>query len=211
MTLLAFCDSASANFSNIGYNQNNTRNNTNSEPTEDGAKYRGGFDVGYWGSSLRFDFETHHGCQINPYFFVGGGVGAHYFPADSYYVIPVFINTRISFVNSKTKIGPFLDIRLGYSLSDSGLILVTPTFGVHFNGFLLSISYELNISIGHECSIITLEDVLYYNQIMKDVNDYYSNDAYSNDYNDVYNRLNDYNTTINHYISGVMLKWGFEF
>ncbi|MDE6393180.1 MAG: hypothetical protein K2L59_07945 [Muribaculaceae bacterium] len=97
--------------------------------------YRGFADLGYtigvgdydFG---RFEISTTHGYQVNPYFFLGGGVGFHFMQSyesagmtialdkrDSKVSIPVFADFRGSF--SKRKFAPFVDLKIGYFVTNN--------------------------------------------------------------------------------------------
>ena len=90
--------------------------------------YRGFIDAGY---SIgvgdyefgRFEVNTSHGYQINPYLFLGVGAGLHFMSSyetkdmnipldvrDSQVDIPVFANIRCNF--SKKKVSPFVDPKI---------------------------------------------------------------------------------------------------
>lgn len=98
--------------------------------------YHGFIDAGY---SLNLsgtldanwtEINTVHGYQVNPYFFVGGGIGFHYIPnyesneidgvpywkRDSSCEIPLFVNLRLNILNKH--VTPFLDARLGHYLTN---------------------------------------------------------------------------------------------
>ncbi|MCD8569856.1 MAG: type II secretion system F family protein [Geovibrio sp.] len=91
--------------------------------------YRGFIDAGY---SIgvgdyefgRFEVNTSHGYQFNPYFFLGAGAGLHFMSSyetkdmdipldvrDNQVDIPVFANIRCNF--SKKKVSPFVDVKGG--------------------------------------------------------------------------------------------------
>lgn len=99
------------------------------------AGYRGGADLGYtigvgdydFG---RFEISTTQGYQVNPYFFVGAGLGFHFM--ESYHTkdmlvplderkakvsIPLFADFRGTF--SKRKFAPFVDLKLGYFVTNN--------------------------------------------------------------------------------------------
>lgn len=103
--------------------------------------YRGFADVGYtFGvgdyDMGRFEVSTTHGYQINPYIFVGAGVGLHFMPSyetsdmdialdtrDSKVCIPVFAAARVNF--TKTRVSPFIDIKGGtFVTKGDGLYIV---------------------------------------------------------------------------------------
>ena len=91
--------------------------------------YRGFVDAGY---SIgigdyefgRFEVNTTHGYQVNPYFFFGAGLGLHFMSEyetagmdialdyrESKVDIPVFANVRCNF--SKGKVSPYIDVKGG--------------------------------------------------------------------------------------------------
>ena len=103
-----------------------------------GNCYRGFFDAGYTIGIYDYDFgrfevNTSHGFQINPYLFLGAGVGFHFMPSyttpdmnipldtrESHVEIPIFFNARCNIL--KGKFSPFVDIKGGtYVTNNSGL------------------------------------------------------------------------------------------
>lgn len=100
-----------------------------------GGGYRGFADLGYTFGVGDYDFgrieiSTTHGYQVNPYFFVGGGVGFHFMESyktagmeyalderKSKVSIPLFADFRGSF--SKRKFAPFVDLKLGYFVTNN--------------------------------------------------------------------------------------------
>ena len=100
-----------------------------------GGGYRGfadlGYTIGVGDYNLgRFEISTTHGYQVNPYFFVGGGVGFHFMSSyetkdmdipldkrDSKVSIPLFADFRGTF--SKRKFAPFADLKLGYFVTNN--------------------------------------------------------------------------------------------
>lgn len=97
--------------------------------------YRGFSDLGYTVGVGDYDFgrfeiSTTHGYQVNPYFFLGGGVGFHFMQSyetkgmeialdkrDSKVSIPIFADFRGTF--SKRKFAPFVDLKLGYFVTNN--------------------------------------------------------------------------------------------
>lgn len=87
--------------------------------------YRGYVDAGYSVGIGDYDFgrfevNTSHGYQINPYLFIGAGTGLHFMSScktkdmnipldirDSKVDIPVFANIRCNLL--KKKVSPFFD------------------------------------------------------------------------------------------------------
>ena len=110
--------------------------------------YHGMFDFGYaFGVGDyqfgRFEINTVHGYQFNPYVFLGGGLGLHIMedyaspamdiPLDvrkKNVDVPLFADGRITFIESN--ITPYVDGRLGYYLTHSGGIYANISVGVRF-------------------------------------------------------------------------------
>ena len=57
------------------------------------------------------------GYQLNPYIFLGAGVGLRHYKDNDKNSVPIFFNFRSDFVNAK--INPFVDVKLGFSHSYS--------------------------------------------------------------------------------------------
>ena len=110
--------------------------------------YRGFIDAGY---SIgvgdyefgRFEVNTSHGYQFNPYFFLGAGAGLHFMSSyetkdmdipldvrDSQVDIPVFANIRCNF--SKKKVSPFVDVKGGTYVTNNGGLYVNASAGCRF-------------------------------------------------------------------------------
>ena len=101
--------------------------NSNAQSMQSG--YKGHVDAGYSVGIGDYDFgrfevNTTHGYQVNPYIFLGAGTGLHFMSSyktgdmeipldvrDSKVDIPVFANFRSNF--TKGKISPFFDIKGG--------------------------------------------------------------------------------------------------
>ena len=103
--------------------------------------YHGSIEAGYsinpTGPTISVNWaeiNTIHGYQVNPYFFVGAGVGFHFLPEmktseidghahwkrETSTEIPIFANFKWNVL--KKKITPFIDLRLGhYVTNNSGL------------------------------------------------------------------------------------------
>ena len=107
--------------------------------------YRGFADIGYtigvgdyeFG---RFEVNTTHGYQINPYFFVGAGAGLHFMSSyetpgmdialdtrDSKVSIPVFAAARVNF--TKTKVSPFIDLKGGTFVNNNDGLYIVASVG----------------------------------------------------------------------------------
>ena len=91
----------------------------------------------------RFEINTSHGYQCNPYLYVGGGIGWHFMskyatphmdiPLDTRNAqidIPVFANIRWTCMNAH--ITPFVDGKVGYYVTHSGGIYTNVSAGCRF-------------------------------------------------------------------------------
>jgi hypothetical protein len=125
--------------------------------------YRGFVDAGYTIGVGDYDFgrfevNTTHGYQINPYFFVGAGVGMHFMPSyktsgmsdipldtrDSKVDIPVFAAARGTFM--KSRFAPFIDVKGGTYVNNNG--------GLYYNisaGLRIAVNEKqaVDISVGY--------------------------------------------------------------
>ena len=135
-----------------------------------GQCYRGFADAGYtigigdyeFG---RFEINTSHGYQINPYIFLGAGMGLHFMPKyetpdmdipldkrDSKVDIPVFANTRVNFL--KSKYSPFIDVKGGTYVTNSGGLYVNASAGLRI---ALNEKQAINISVGYTVEKLEFE------------------------------------------------------
>ncbi len=124
--------------------------------------YRGYADLGYTigvgdYELNRFEISTTHGYQVNPYFFIGAGVGFHFMPKyetkgmyiahdtrDSKVSIPLFVDFRGTF--TKTKLAPFIDIKLGHFVTNGDGFYASASAGCR----LKTIEKQaISISIGY--------------------------------------------------------------
>lgn len=126
-----------------------------------GNCYRGFVDAGYtFGTGNynfgRFEVNTSHGFQINPYIYVGGGVGFHFMSSyktanmdipldtrDSKVDVPVFANIRGNF--SKGKLAPFADLRGGLFVTNNGGLYVNGSIGLRI---ATNKKQAFNVSVG---------------------------------------------------------------
>jgi len=124
--------------------------------------YRGFADVAYSVGIGDYDFgrieiNTSHGYQFNPYFYLGAGVGFHFMseyetkdmeiPLDvrkSMVDIPIFANARANF--SKGKIAPFVDLRAGVYVTNSGGLYLNPSAGVRI---AINNKQAVDVSVGY--------------------------------------------------------------
>lgn len=109
-------------------------------------RYQGSVDFGYsvgvgdWESD-RIELSTSHGCLVNPYFYVGAGLGVHYYYDGSAVAIPIFADLRGNLMKGNIK--PFLNFRIGYSVCDIEGLYLSPSVGVSINRFDISLGYSL--------------------------------------------------------------------
>lgn len=132
--------------------------------------YRGFVDAGYsvgigdynFG---RFEVNTSHGYQINPYLFIGAGAGLHFMYSyktkdmdipldvrDSKVDIPVFANIRCNFL--KKKVSPFVDVKGGTYVTNDGGLYVNASAGCRFS---INEKQAINLSIGYATEKLQFE------------------------------------------------------
>lgn len=127
-----------------------------------GNCYRGFVDAGYtFGIDDykfgRIEVNTSHGFQINPYVYVGGGAGFHFMSSyetpdmqypldirDSKVDVPVFANIRGNL--TKGKITPFLDLKGGMFVTNSGGLYVSASLGCRI---ATNEKQAFNVSVGY--------------------------------------------------------------
>lgn len=121
--------------------------------------YRGFIDVAdtfgtdEWASN-RSELATVHGYQFNQYFFVGAGVGVHYYYGDEFVEVPIFANLRVDFL--KTRITPYFDVRVGYAVLDDTGLYLSPSVGSRFR---LGTWGALNAGLGYTAQFLECENV----------------------------------------------------
>ena len=109
--------------------------------------FGGGFAVGSNGSPL-VSMSTSHGYQFNPYYYLGVGVGCNYHAFTLGNSIPLFANFRTNLLN--TRISPFIDFKIGYSLGKNKGFCMHPAIG---GSFLTSRKFGWNISVGYDMQL----------------------------------------------------------
>lgn len=150
---LVVCATASAQFSNV---KRTGSSNSVSAGLESGyhAFLEAGYVVGSGDIAAdRIELSTSHGYQINPYVFVGGGLGISYYHSPDLWTMPIFVNARGTLIDGT--ISPYLDLKIGYAVgltshdwgykttgSMSGFYF-SPSIGCRFNKFTVSAGYEL--------------------------------------------------------------------
>ena len=98
-------------------------------------------------NTMGYALTTSQGYQINPYIYVGAGLGVHLYSMDNFdtsVALPIFANFRANF--TKTKVSPFFDAKIGYSVIDLKGLYLSPSLGVRIG---LSDNLGLNIKFGY--------------------------------------------------------------
>ena len=156
---------------NYRYNENNYDDYYNNKQYSyfPNRGYKGFIDLGFsYGTKSnvgdyemsgenRIEFSTSHGYFFNPYFFLGLGVGFHFYTGYNYegeyysydevmVEIPIFAHARFHFIDKK--VSPFADVKLGYSVHDITGTYFSPSFGCRFakgsrSAFWVSIGYTV--------------------------------------------------------------------
>lgn len=97
-------------------------------------------------SSTSFAFSTSHGLQVNPYAFIGAGVGVDVgtsSESDGATVLaPIFGQARVNFLNKP--ISPYLDLKGGGNVGDFKGGYLEPSIGVSMpvgNKFAIDFSF----------------------------------------------------------------------
>ena len=122
------------------------------------------FGVGKWKNTDRLEMTMSHGYQVVPWFYVGLGVGIHYWTDEDMHFgnIPLFADFRADFLESS--VTPFLDLKIGYAfgLNDNGNgFYCNPSVGVRF---AMSSSYGINVGLGYEVQMCKI----YYSSYLGD-------------------------------------------
>lgn len=126
----------------------------------------GGYTIGVGDYEFgRFEINTSHGYQINPFFFVGGGLGLHFMPEyktkgmdiphdqrESKVDIPIFANLRANF--SKGKIVPFVDGEAGTYVTNNGGLYLNLSAGCRF---AVNEKQAVNVSVGYTTEKLEFE------------------------------------------------------
>lgn len=79
-----------------------------------------------------------HGYQFNPYFFLGGGLGIQHMEYEesglklsfTESTVPVFADVKVHLL--KTRIAPFVEGRVGYSIKGFKGFYLNPSAGISF-------------------------------------------------------------------------------
>lgn len=101
------------------------------------------------------DFSTTHGCQINRWLFVGGGIGVQTFNANDAYneysnktqwALPLYADVRTYF--TRTAFKPFAELRLGYEIKCSKPATYTLDHYIEHSGELYEEEYRKYLKSG---------------------------------------------------------------
>lgn len=128
-----------------------------------GPRYRGFVDGTYmkgndgYYQSLNmhsWGLSTTHGCQFNSHIFVGGGLAYYHLKGekdlrsygDDYGcdVVPVYSDLRVQM--SESRVSPFFDLKLGYTISKYGGFIASPSFGVRIG---TDKRHGINLTVGY--------------------------------------------------------------
>lgn len=142
--------------------------NSNAQSMQSGYKghVEAGYSVGIGDYDFgRFEVNTTHGYQVNPYIFLGAGTGLHFMSSyktgdmeipldvrDSKVDIPVFANFRSNF--TKGKLSPFFDIKGGTFVTNNGGLYVVASVGVRY---ALNSKQGLSLSVGYAAEKLEFE------------------------------------------------------
>lgn len=165
--------------------------------------YRGFVDAGYsFGIGDykfgRFEINTTHGYQFNPYFFLGAGLGFHFMSSyetegmeialdtrESKVDIPLYANVRCNL--SKKKFVPFIDLKGGTFVTDNGGLYASASVGCRLS---LNEKQALSVAVGYTLEGLQFETF----------------DRFVNNVNMEYTRCTTKYTT-----ESISIKLGFEF
>lgn len=107
--------------------------------------YRGFVDGGFTiGDDFIIEANTSHGFQVNPYFYVGGGLGMHIYAIEGVVNLPIFANIRANFLNKKAS--PFVDFKLGASIVGASGLYTALAVGCKINRFDVSLGYTVQLT-----------------------------------------------------------------
>lgn len=129
-------------------------------------RYRGFFGdsyilgVGDYDSDREFLY-TSHGCQINPFLYVGAGVGVNYWFDDEAWSVPVFGHVRSEFHGLfKKNVSPYVDAKMGYSFADVEGFYFAPSVGCHF--YFGHSKSGISVGVGYVLQNAKIDDYYYY-------------------------------------------------
>lgn len=108
------------------------------------------FGIGNY-AFTKFEVNSTHGYQFNPYYYLGGGVGAHFMLDynDNFYRhqvpnILLYLDSRLTFIESN--ITPYIESRIGYFVTNFGGMYVNFSLGCRFAVYYRQ---AINLSVGY--------------------------------------------------------------
>ncbi len=109
--------------------------------------YKGFVDFGitFGENAFGISATTTHGAQINPYIYVGGGLGIYYDLRFEGAAVPIYADFKVNVL--KGRISPVLDMRLGYSAGSISGLYASIMPGCQFG---LKGKTALTLSLGYE-------------------------------------------------------------
>ena len=113
------------------------------------------FGVGVF-STPRVEISNVHGYQFNEYFFLGGGVGAHYYYQAEAIELPIFVDFRVDFLNRS--VTPYFDLRAGYTVFEETGFYINPTAGARFS---VGPKCAINVGFGYTAQFVKYDDYYY--------------------------------------------------
>lgn len=144
-----------------GGSKSSSLNNFSGESISTG--YKGIIEFGYGigvgdFSAGRVELSLVNGYQFCPYFYAGVGVGMNYYHEGSNINLPIFADFRGTLPLQDTKVAPFLDMRLGYSVIDVEGFYFSPSVGVRI---ATSDDSGVNIGLGYEMQKAKISGSIY--------------------------------------------------
>jgi hypothetical protein len=97
------------------------------------------------GNDINMDIMPSVGYQLNPYLFLGAGMGFLY---NGDFSLPIYADIR-SYIPLNSKVHPFIDVKPGYGtcLIDFSCFYISVTAGVEINKFIVGVGYSSNILV----------------------------------------------------------------
>ena len=92
-----------------------------------------------------YDFSTTHGYQVNPYLFLGVGMGYSMDSEGDYHSLPIYAAVRGNFPLGG-RLFPFANARLGYSIDGLEGLYFNPGLGV---SYMFSARLGLDFTLGY--------------------------------------------------------------
>ncbi len=127
-------------------------------------RYRGFFGESYIFGSGEYEEDrnfifTSHGVQLNPFFYVGAGVGVNYWVTSEAWSVPVFANLRSELhMSFRKNVSPYVDTKIGYSFADVEGFYFNPSVGCHF--YFGHSKVGLGVGVGY---VLQRAEIAYYN------------------------------------------------